>query len=79
MIVILVMATRATCPYRKDDGEIGRGGQQIEESVENLVNTDYLIQCARLPCCGCIFVLHDDVIKWKHFPRYWSFVRGIHP
>ena len=20
----------------------------------------------------------DDVIKWKHFPRYWSFVRGIH-
>ena len=22
--------------------------------------------------------LHDDVIKWKHFPRYWSFLRGIH-
>ena len=22
--------------------------------------------------------LHDAVIKWKHFPRYWSFVRGIH-
>ena len=21
---------------------------------------------------------HDDVIKWKYFPRYWSFVRGIH-
>ena len=21
---------------------------------------------------------HDDVIKWKHFPRYWSLVRGIH-
>ena len=20
---------------------------------------------------------HDDVIKWKHFPRYWPFVRGI--
>ena len=19
---------------------------------------------------------HDDVIKWKHFPRYWSFVRS---
>ena len=19
----------------------------------------------------------DDVIKWKHFPRYWPFVRGI--
>ena len=22
--------------------------------------------------------IHDDVIKWKHFPRYWPFVRGIH-
>ena len=23
-------------------------------------------------------LLHDDVIKWKHFQRYWPFVRGIH-
>ena len=23
-------------------------------------------------------VIHDDVIKWKHFPRYWPFVREIH-
>ena len=23
-------------------------------------------------------VSHDDVIQWKHFPRYWPFVRGIH-
>ena len=22
--------------------------------------------------------VHDDVIKWKHLPRYWPFVRGIH-
>ena len=21
---------------------------------------------------------HDDVIKWKHFPCHWPFVRGIH-
>ena len=21
---------------------------------------------------------HDNFIKWKHFPRYWPFVRGIH-
>ena len=25
-----------------------------------------------------IFQTHDDVIKWKQFPRYWPFVRGIH-
>ena len=23
-------------------------------------------------------ILHDDVIKWKHFPRNWPFVRVIH-
>ena len=23
-------------------------------------------------------ISHDDGIKWKHFPRYWPFVRGIH-
>ena len=22
--------------------------------------------------------IHDDVIKWKHFPRNWPFMRGIH-
>ena len=22
--------------------------------------------------------LHNNVIKWKHFTRYWPFVRGIH-
>ena len=22
--------------------------------------------------------IHNDVIKWKHLPRYWHFVRGIH-
>ena len=24
------------------------------------------------------YLMHDDVIKWKHFPSYWPFVRGIH-
>ena len=24
------------------------------------------------------FRYHDDVIKWKHLPRNWPFVRGIH-
>ena len=25
-----------------------------------------------------LYTSHDDVIKWKHFRRYWTFVRGIH-
>ena len=27
---------------------------------------------------GRYYISHDDVIKWKHFPRYWPFVRGTH-
>ena len=27
---------------------------------------------------GYLCTFHDDVIKWKHFPRNWPFVRGIH-
>ena len=27
---------------------------------------------------GSIESIDYDVIKWKHFPRYWPFVRGIH-
>ena len=32
-------------------------------------------------CClglGNETMVHDDVIKWKHFLRYWPFVRRIH-
>ena len=28
--------------------------------------------------CHIEYSFHYDVIKWKHFPRYWQFVRGIH-
>ena len=26
----------------------------------------------------CTLQFHDNVIKWKHFPRYWPCTRGIH-
>ena len=32
----------------------------------------------RLSCIVSITAGHDDVIKWKPFPRYWPFARGIH-
>ena len=40
----------------------------------------HMVVCGLLCCCQCLWWLrvHDDVIKWKHFPRYWPFVRGIH-
>ena len=31
------------------------------------------------PAMRCLLLVYRDyVIKWKPFPRYWSFVRGIH-
>ena len=41
----------------------------------------YLIRCIQLwDVSFVIYKLYsnDDAIKWKHFPRYWPFVRGIH-
>ena len=38
----------------------------------DLVNTDSVYHL------GDEFLPHDDVIKWKYFPRYWPFVLGIH-
>ena len=38
----------------------------------------FFIHCEVDPLCAFGNILHDDVIKWKHFPRYWPFVRGIH-
>ena len=35
-------------------------------NVEKSIHTVYM------------FSEHDDVTKWKHFPRYWPFVWGIH-
>ena len=31
----------------------------------------------RLPHSLTTNTTHDDVIKWRHFPRCWPFVRGI--
>ena len=45
-----------------------------------------LLMCSVLHCLYSVrnkittatTTTHDCVIKWKHFPRYWPFVRGIY-
>ena len=34
----------------------------------------YAVFCCFRPIT--VLHIHDDVIKWKHFPRYWPFVRN---
>ena len=45
------------------------------------VNYNQLVLSIIITCndiCAAYSEHHDDVIKWKHFPRYWPFVWGIH-
>ena len=47
-------------------------------SARLIIYFSYLFLC--LPVCllSLTLALHDDFIKWKHFPRYWPVVSGIH-
>ena len=42
------------------------------------VSQSVLSICTEHDSHTALFCAHDDVIKWKHFPCYWHFVRGIH-
>ena len=39
---------------------------------------DNLLEVYQTNCSHSDLHYHDDVIKWRHFPHYWSVVRGIH-
>ena len=52
-------------------------------SLYIFVRNDYIFHWQTTPTPPqwndiCSKRMHDDVIKWKHFPSYWPFVRGIH-
>ena len=49
----------------------GKDGQKMCFNGDRDVTASY--KHTNRTCC-----VHDDVIKWKHFPRYWLFVRVIH-
>ena len=46
----------------------------------NVVELCLCYQCTLNQVVGSpnIAAKHDDVTKWKRYPRYWPFVRGIH-
>ena len=41
-----------------------------------MLNVDQFVKAPMFDYRKFSFIYHDDVIKWKHFPRYWPFVRG---
>ena len=48
-------------------------------TIKKTTEPSLRVLCEVPPLLWLTFRLdHDDVIKWKHFPRYWPSVRGIH-
>ena len=47
----------------------------LENVVISWTHDEFKSQLRRSPV---YMASHDDGVKWKHFPRYWPFVRGIH-
>ena len=46
--------------------------------ISNWLDIDFIYSNIHSLLCKKPSILHDDVIKWKHFPYFWPFVRGIH-
>ena len=51
----------------------GSNGLNVTSTITQLIN---FISISKIP--GIVMVVHNDAIKWRHFPRYLPFVRGIH-
>ena len=51
---------------------------QYREKKSHFFDQLLVIHMAHAKACIAWLSEHDGVIKWKHFPRYWPFVRGIH-
>ena len=69
---------RAMAPFRE---LLEKNGREIS-GVHYIHSLHFGMLCCGLVSFGPLFELwqayHDDVIQWKHFPRYWPFERGIH-
>ena len=60
---------------RQTNRQTNRQSQRDKEIYD--INVSYiLLWSSNLD--GILHANHDDVIKWKHLPRNWPFVRGIH-
>ena len=66
--VILVSREHAVCVYIS--------GYAIDSVMFTIVSFSAMETSFSSPASPK--VVHDDAVKWKHFPRYWTFVQGIH-
>ena len=65
------------------EGELWADLNGVWKKMDRIIMTQYWILqrwCGYNESLLFLFTstFHDDVIQWKHFPRYWPFVRGNH-
>ena len=64
-----------------DDGMVPKTTDKplSEPMLTQFTDIDGIVQDWSIPVANALGVLqHDDVIKWRHFPRYWPSVWGFH-
>ena len=65
-----LLTFRWVCPFRRVSANKRRN------SIANA--WELCLSCTNPSICYWqMYLVHDDVIKWKHFPRYLPFVRGM--
>ena len=52
--------------------------REIVDITTYVAAVDDRINTMRTLRFECMWLLHGDFIKWKHFLCYWPFMRGIH-
>ena len=58
--------------------------RDMTTTYQNIISASPMLYYGHVSCCeisdevALPRLRYDDVIKWKHFPCYWPFVRGIH-
>ena len=63
---------------KEDEDETAKKTEEAKKVQEAIDKTKKDLAEAEETLKVCAWAEHDGVIKWKHFPRYWPFVRGIH-
>ena len=83
-LIIKITPYKYAYPYDKKEGPVS----VLPLTCESLYLTKWSLYWNRAlassydgpmgPFTQISYKINDDVIKWKHFSRYWAFLRGIH-
>ena len=80
-ILVTLKLSKLGFQHSKSSKGLMESTNQLDLKPISFDNKTICMACNVALCYMSRYVLqmkHDDVIKWKHFPRNWPFVRKIH-